>query len=155
MSTFDDTMTLANARARLRELVDDGHRCPVCTQLAKVYPRVIYSTMARELIRCYRAAGTNWFHVPTIIGHNGGDLLKTRYWGLMEEETTVRRDDGGRAGYWRITSLGEAFILRQLKVPKRAHVYDGRRLRLDGPDVSIDDCLGKKFNYAELMGGTP
>jgi hypothetical protein len=150
--SFSDTMTLAAARAQLRELVYEGARCPCCTQLAKVYPRVIYSTMARELIRCYRAAGTDWFHVPTVIGHNGGDLLKTRYWGLMEEETDIRRDDGGRAGYWRITALGEAFLRRELLVPKRAYVYDGRRLKLDGPDVTIVDCLGKRFNYNELMG---
>lgn len=150
--SFNDAMTLGAARAELRELVYEGATCPCCTQMAKVYPRIIYSTMARELIRCYRAAGTDWFHVPTVIGHNGGDLLKTRHWGLMEEETDIRRDDGGRAGFWRITLLGESFILRELLVPKRAHVYNNRRLKLDGPDVTIVDCLGKKFSYNELMG---
>jgi hypothetical protein len=150
--SFSDAMTLGDARAALRELVYEGACCPCCTQFAKVYPRTIHSTMARELIRCYRAAGTDWFHVPTVIGHNGGDLLKTRYWALMEEEKDIRRDDGGRAGYWRITPIGEAFIRRELLVPKRAWVYDNRRIKLDGPDVSVVDCLGKKFNYNELMG---
>jgi hypothetical protein len=148
---FEETMTLRDARNMLRTLVEEGHRCPLCTQMAKVYPRTIYSTMARELIRCYRAAGTDWFHVPTVIGHNGGDLLKTRFWGLMEEEM-LTREDGGRAGYWRITAIGEAFIQRRLNVPKHARVFDNRRLSLSGPPVSIADCLGTKFRYDELMG---
>jgi hypothetical protein len=148
---FEETMSLRDARNMLRTLVEEGHRCPLCTQMAKVYPRTIHATMARELIRCYRAAGTDWFHVPTVIGHNGGDLLKTRFWGLMEEEM-LTREDGGRAGYWRITAIGEAFIQRRLNVPKHARVFDNRRLSLSGPPVSIADCLGTKFRYDELMG---
>ena len=59
-------MTLADARDELRDLVNDGHRCPCCTQFAKVYRRKIHSTTARELIGFYRAAHRDWFYLPDL-----------------------------------------------------------------------------------------
>lgn len=153
--TVPDHVSLGEARDRLRQVVDEGAKCPCCTQMAKVYPRTIHATMARELITCYRNAGLKWFHLPTILGHNGGDVTKCRYWGLMEEETTVKRPDGGRAGYWRVTDHGRAFIFGSVAIPKYARIFNSRCLRLDGNHVDIRDCLGKKFNYTELMADIP
>jgi hypothetical protein len=147
---WDYTQPLSHVQAQLRELIDDGTRCPCCAQMAKVYRRTIHAKMARELIQCYREAGTAWFHMPSIIGHTG-DLAKARYWNLMREDTTELREDGGRAGWWQITPTGEAFINHQVSVPKYARIYDGRKLSLEGPPVTIVDSLGKKFNYRELM----
>lgn len=103
----------------------------------------------------YRAGKTDWIHKPTVlrgVGAAARDESISRYWSLTEEETSVRRDDGGRAGYWRITGLGERFVLAAVRVPKYAHIYDGSCLRLSGDPVSIVDCLGDRFNYRELMG---
>lgn len=151
---FRDSMPLVRARELLRELAEqEGVTCPCCGQLAKVYPRQIHSTMARELIRLWRAAGTgSWFHLPSLLGHNGGDVTKCRYWGLLEEERDVRRDDGGRAGFWQITEAGEAYVHGRLAVPKYAHVYDGVFQRYDGPLQTIRQALGNRFDYQELMG---
>lgn len=149
-AVWDYDGPLRHAQEQLRELVDEGTRCPCCTQMAKVYKRTIHAKMARDLVRSYREVGTAWYHVPSVITGHPGDLVKCRYWGLMQEDTE-KRDDGGRAGWWKITPTGEAFVLHQLAVPKYARLYDGRRLSLEGPNVTIVDCLGKKFNYSELM----
>jgi hypothetical protein len=148
--TFTDDMTLGSAREALYDLVDEGHECPCCHQFAKVYKRQIYSTMARELIRCYKADPHDWFHLPTVVGYNGGDITKVRYWGLLEEEV-ARRVDGGRAGYWRFTSAGRGFVNNVVAVPRYAFLYDGELLFLKGDDTRIVDSLGKKFDYRELM----
>jgi len=156
---FRDEMTLGEARSLLRTLVDEGERCPCCTQLAKVYKRKIHSTMARELIHFWRRAGIDWFDLPVLAGEISGkrraytgDSAKLRYWGLLQENDT-RREDGGRAGWWRVTDKGAAFVRDALLVPKYARIYDGRCLGLDGDPVSIRDSLGDKFRYDDLMAG--
>lgn len=147
--------TLEEAKAWLRERVDEGERCPCCTQMAKVYRRTIHSTMARTLVVAHHQHGLDWFHLATLTATTGrgGEEGKLRYWGLIEEETG-RRPDGGRSGWWRITPLGADFVLGRAKVQKYARIYDGRCLGLDGEEISIRDALGKKFNYDELMRGT-
>lgn len=149
---ISDDATLLEAKNWLRERVDDGERCPCCTQFAKVYKRQIHATMARDLIRFYRAAGVGeWLHLPSLTGW-GGDFGKLRYWGLTEEEIE-RRPDGGRAGFWLVTGIGESWVKGQIRISKYAHIYDGRCLRLSGEGVTIYDALGSKFNYDELMHG--
>lgn len=156
--TFTDSMTLAEARDLLRSLVDAGARCPCCTQTVKVYRRPLSHVAARTLIALYQHAGDDYAHVPTLlakhlpdIAHQGGYATLSAHWKLIEE-APVRRDDNGRAGCWRITKLGRSFVRNWTTVPKYAHIYDGRLLRLSGPPITIDDALGTKFSYAELMG---
>ena len=148
---FSDAMTLAEARDELRRLVDDGYRCPLCTQFAKVYRRKLNSGMARSLIRMWRKAGLDWINVPDQIGARSREEGKLRYWGLVEE-ADVEREDGGRAGWWRVTREGARFVTGKITVPKYARIYDGRCLGLHGEPVTIRDCLGERFDYAELMG---
>jgi len=145
-------MSLAEARGWLRDNLDSGARCPCCTQIAKVYRRRIHAAMARDLCHVHSACGVEWFHVRTALGHDGGDFAKLAYWSLVEE-STGRRDDGGRVGWWRITDHGRAFVLGQARVPKYARIYDGRCLGLTGDPVSIRDALGSRFNYDDLMEG--
>ena len=60
---------------------------------------------------------------------------------------------GGRAGWWRLTEQGSAFVQGLMKVQKYAKIYDSRLLKLDGELVTIRDVLGSRFNYDELMRG--
>ncbi len=144
--------TLAEAQDWLRERIDEGAACPCCTQFAKVYRRKINSGQARSLIRMWRRCGTDWCHVPTEIGARSREEGKLAYWDILEEETE-RRDDGGRAGWWRITDLGSRFVLDQIRLPKYARIYDGRCLGLIGEPQGIRDALGTKFDYRGLMDG--
>lgn len=151
--SFTDDMSLGDARDELRELVREGHRCPLCTQFVKVYRRKLTGSMAYMLTRMYRTGRTDYVHLPSLREGDGSmDTTMAQYWGLIEEEK-ARRPDGGRAGWWRITALGERFVRVHLRVPKYALVYDGRCLGMDGDLVSIIDCLGDKFDYRELMDG--
>lgn len=151
--TLNATATLDVARGWLRERVDEGVKCPCCTQMAKVYRRKITSTVARDLILvCHRYTVGDWFHLPTEGGY-GGDFAKLAYWSLAEQDIGVRPDGSDRVGWWRITDDGERYVADQLRVPKYARVYNGRCLNLMGDLVGVRDALGTKFNYADLMAG--
>jgi hypothetical protein len=151
MTEMPDSATLGEAREALRGVVFEGAKCPCCTQFAKVYKRKINSTMARTLITLYRhGKAGEYLHAPSLPGdtHEVSQLV---WWGLVEEERT-RREDGGRAGWWRVTDLGRAFVLGALRLPKHALIYDSALLRLDNSEyASIEDALGSRFDLAELM----
>jgi hypothetical protein len=134
--------------ARLRR----GDKCPLCGQRAQLYRRKINSGMAHSLIRMYRINGTGWVHVPTSIGARSREEGKLAYWKLVEEQAG-KGLHGGRAGYWRVTALGEEFIRQQAQIPTYALVYDGRVLGFEGDMIGIKDCLGTKFDYDDLMAG--
>jgi hypothetical protein len=147
---FSDTMTLADARSTLRELVDDGHECPCCRLFAKVYSHKCDSAMARTAIVMLRhGAAANFLHVPSLPGDNH-KVSQLAWWGLVIEERRVR-SDGGRAGWWRLSERGVAFAERRHSIPKYARIYDARVLGFRGDLVDIEDCLGQRFSYAELI----
>lgn len=148
---FTDDMTLGEARALLRQYVDDGYKCPCCTQMAKVYRRTLSATMARALITLYKygGAGVGFVHAPSLPGDTH-EISQLQWWELVQEER-VRRPDDGRAGYWRCTPKGQGWLAGRLTVPKYARVYDGRCLSLVGDQISLRDALGKRFRYDELM----
>lgn len=152
---FVDGMTLREARDKLRELLinDNALNCPCCTQRAQVYKRQIHASMARELIKAYRIVTPgSFFRAFDVRQHSAGDFAKLSYWGLIEEEK-ARREDGGRSGWWCVTSKGEAFIRGHIVVPKICRVYNGKALGFREPLISIRDALGKRFDYDELMRG--
>lgn len=148
-----EDVTLLAAKNWLRERVDDGEHCPCCGQLAKVYRRQLNAAMARALIMFWRAgATTDWVHGPTLLRGARADEGKLRYWGLLDEQY-AKRDDGGRAGWWRVTTAGARFVAGTSRVPKYALVYDGRCLGLGGEFITIHDALATRFNYDQLMTG--
>lgn len=147
-----ETDTLGDAKEWLRERLDEGAHCPLCTQMAKVYRRKLNTSMAAALIQFWRVHGRDWGHAPTTgtIARLGGDWAQLRMWGLTEE-LTEPREDGGRAGWWRLTELGVQFVANQFTVPKYVRLYDGRLMGHAGDQVTIVDALGDRFDYSELM----
>jgi len=79
---------------------------------------------------------------------------KLAWWGLAE--TKLRKEgDGRRAiGMWRPTELGREFVRLQVNVHKYAIEFDSKCERLEGPQITIIDALGHKFDYTELMNDT-
>ncbi|MEI7780343.1 MAG: hypothetical protein WCJ18_00285 [Planctomycetota bacterium] len=147
---FDQHGSLAAAQVWLRAQLTEGAPCPCCTQFAKLYRRKINSAMARALIHQYRKVRCDYAQTTRLCPwtHEAAQLS---WWGLLEEEP-IRRDDGGRSSWWRVTESGVAFALNQLRVPKYAVVYDGRLQRMDKAEyVDIRGCLGTRFSYEELM----
>lgn len=159
---FSDAMTLGEARDLLRELVEDGARCPLCTQFAKVYKRRLPSSTARVMIAIHREhAGRDYVFLPDVLSRRrltglalaGGYGTLAHHWGLIEQAPGERDDGSDHVGYWRLTELGERFVLCLARVPMYARIYDGRRLGLRGDPISIVDALGHRFDYRELMNG--
>lgn len=147
--------SLGFAKQWLRDRIDKGEECPCCTQFAKVYRRKISSGMARGLIEFYRQHGMHWGYLPDVDAsvRANGMMPLLRYWGLIQEETSHRKD-GGRAGIWRVTVTGQAYVLGQIAIPKYTRIYDGKSLGLDvDEEETIADAVGRNFNYRDLMAG--
>jgi hypothetical protein len=109
----------------------------------------------------YRAGGiTDFVYAPHVLSKaalNSREHGRLAYWGLIEEMGDVRREDGGRAGWWRVTRKGRDFIYGRIFVPWTALTYGGKTgslLGFEGKPVSVHDCLKDKFDYRELMGSS-
>ena len=155
--TLPPNTTLEAAQDYLRARVDKGVTCPCCTQMARTYRRPMNSVIARAVAALYQEHVLEFGHLPTVarrrmpdVAHQGGQLNLGQHWGLIEDEVR-RRPDGGRTGYWRVTLLGEQWLLGQTAVPKYARIYDGRCLGMDGALVRREDALGEHFDFAQLM----
>ena len=152
------TQTLDEARDFVLEHLEEGVDCPACGQTAREYRRSMTATCARVLLALYRQDPA-FVHLPTLaaeqlpdVAHQGGYLTLAHYWQLIEEEPTVR-EDGGRAGYWRLTAAGRDFVEHRCTVPRYAHIFNGRRRRYSGVQVSITAVLGARFDYNALVRG--
>jgi len=151
--------TLSVARDWLQDNLNDGVRCPCCDKFARRYRRKFNATMSRSLIwlvREWQASGETWVDVPkiaprTIVRSN--QLPTIRWWGMAERPVNTDNPDLKHSGLWRPTEKGVSFALRQIKVPSTAITYDGNVESLEGDLVSIEDSLGVKFCYADLMSG--
>lgn len=157
--------TLAAARALLAVKRDEGVECPCCEQFVKVYKRPINAAMSYALILIdhyfSRPAHDEWLHVPQFLAVQKlpastlasirGDWAKLKYWGLLEEMQALRDDGSNRVGFWKITEKGRQFVQRHVVVPKYAHLLNNQFLCFEGPEIGIEDSLGVRFNYNELM----
>jgi hypothetical protein len=156
--------TVEEAKAWVQLNMRYGVTCPCCGQLAKVYRRSLHSTMALALIMLYhhfkQHPRDRWVHVNAFLvkvrRHSsiaGGDAVKLRFWELLEREKSERDDGSDRVGRYRITDLGEKFVEGGVAVPKYAYTYNQLLLRMSEQTITIQQALGKKFNYSELMRG--
>lgn len=156
MSKIPEFETLEEAKQYLRENFEAGAACPCCKQMVKLYKRKLYSTMAKHLINLYWKHENNpeetYFHVSDFCPKHPGDFAKLVYWGLVEEQPKDEDDTTKRtSGFWAITQEGRLFVENQASVLSHALIYDGKLIKLSGKQISVQDALGKDFNYEELM----
>jgi hypothetical protein len=150
-SSFD--MSVEEARDMVMEARKTGITCPCCDQFCKIYRRKINMTMAKALIQLYKAGGAyEYVHCPRLPGDTH-EISQFAFWRLIIEESERVREDGGRAGFWKLTRHGVAFVLGDLKVRKYALIYDHHVLGWSGPKLSIRRCFKEPFSYEELMLG--
>lgn len=158
-SRFPPMMSITDAREVLGGLADAGTLCPVCEQNVKIYKRKLTPATARAIAALYNEHGRGFGYLPNVIkkhladvASQGGQLVMGAHWGLIEPRE-VRRADGGRAGYWRVTELGEQWLHGHVTVPQTAHVFNNRCLDLTGPDTTAAEVLaGSGFDLRELLG---
>ena len=146
-------------RGRIDSKLDDGIRCPCCDKYVKRYRRKFNASMARSLIWLVREwqAGRHtagWIDVPNSAPRwllRTNQLPTVRWWGLIEradnEDETVKH-----SGWWRPTRKGELFAEHRIMIPKTAITYNGEVTGFDDELCWVDECLGVKFNYSDLMG---
>lgn len=149
--------TIQEGKDMLREKWEKGVDCPCCGQLVKRYSRSMHTMMAVALIALYRAwiDDHEYHHISEFAEYRGiGDFAKLRYWGLIEEKEKGEGDDHKRtSGYWKITEKGELFVKGKISVPRRVALFNQKFLGLEGDPMTIQEALGKKFNYQDLMEG--
>lgn len=147
-------VSLLGAKAWLEQRLHKGVKCPCCNQFTKMYHRPMNGNMIRALLNLYRAGGEDAFkfaHWPPI-DPSKGDAAKLVHWGFIEEENRVR-EDGGRAGYWRVTEKGEDFLKGRIKVPSHIYHFDSKFYGFDDTVfVTVHDAWGEPFDLRKLMG---
>src|SRR5580765_8069466 len=159
---MNDDTPLGEARDWLRRQVYRGATCPCCTQFVKVYRRTLPNATARVMIALWhRDEGQNFVFLPDVLDrmtgtpHQGGYGTLGQFWAWLQQQPGERADGSNRVGWWRLTDPGRSFVLGHHTVPRYAHLFNGRCLRLSGPPWSIRDALGTRFDYNQLMGRTP
>lgn len=126
--------------------------CPVCDRFAKVYRKQIHTGLALQLIRMFKK-GDEYVHTSYLIppGNAGSsDFGQAKHWGFIEakpHEPGVTKT----SGWWKLTTSGKRFIAGADGASKYALVYNDEVLKFEGDIIFIQDCLGNKFNYTELM----
>lgn len=141
--------TLDEAKKDFYNEVEKGTICECCGRYSKVYRRKLNNDMASFLIRLARTSQYRpyeYFHVRDITP-NVGEKASTEgsylvHWGLVEK-------DG--VGIYAITPKGLKFVEGKLKVRRDVVIFNGEQWRFDGDFININDALGEKFFYNELM----
>lgn len=145
------TDTIQQSREWLEENRHEGVSCPSCEQYVKVYKRTINGGMVRTLATMYQKAGLEFVHVPSLRVDSNHEVSQLAWRGLVEEEKRIR-EDGGRAGYWRVTVDGALWLKGVTSAPKYAIVYNNKVLELSEDEtVRVNDVKMKNFDLQEIL----
>jgi hypothetical protein len=155
MSKITNMHLVKDAKQFVAENRDEGTTCPCCGQFVKVYQRGIHSLMAKNLLQLYkitREDGDGYYHVNDFAKpFGGGDFAKLRFWGLIDQETDDFDPSKRTSGKWRITEKGKLFCQNEYSVPKKIIFLNGKPVDQLSEYTTIVECLGKKFDYQEMM----
>lgn len=127
--------------------------CPCCRRFSKIYTRKIHTGIALQLIQFYRLGGhEDYVHSSKLVapGASGvGDFSKAKYWGLIEGKE--KTDDAKKSsGYWKLTKKGVNYVRGNVSLPG-ALIFDDNIIGYTQEHETIQQALGEKFNYQELM----
>lgn len=149
--TLEEAAAILKADVKSKLL--EGSECPVCTQFVKLYPIKIPATGVRDLIRLYRLFDGDfdgYFHINDFGDLTSRSFAKLAHWGLIEAE--MNEDKSKRtSGMWTITPKGVQFVEGDANVPERAYIFDSSARTFGNKQVSVQEALGNKFDYEELM----
>ncbi len=136
---------------------DKGYTCPHCGQYCKRYYRHFNSNMAIALIVLYRNLDKGFVHLENLMKEAGykrcGDASYLRHYRLIEKKEGNRDDGSPRNGMYKITSAGIMFVEGKTKVKKKYIIYNNKHEGFEGDEITIQDALGTKFDYRQLMDG--
>jgi len=151
---FPLTSTLEEIKEYLKENWLKGSSCPACGQHVQLYKLKISGQAVRDLIRLYKLSEgqVNEYHHINDFGNLASrSFSKLAHWGLIEDEPN--EDEAKRtSGMWAMTEKGRRFVAKELEVPKYAYIYNSQCKTVSPETVGVEEALGHKFNYKELMG---
>jgi hypothetical protein len=155
--------TLEEARGLIEKVKSgdiDEQECPCCGQFCKLYRRRFYSAMARFLIllvQKWEKNGGGWVDVRKDISFKdctrSGNHGFLTFWGLAirkpnDEDPSIRT-----SGLWMPTPRGIAFVYKRLSVPSHVYVFNYEVQAWEDRKIYIDEALGKKYHYRDMMEG--
>lgn len=147
--------TIQEAKAYLKENFEKGVNCPCCDQYVRIYRHRLNSQMAKCLIGMYRInyqQSREWVHVLNELKPSNRMYSLMRFWGLIvASEHDDEFLDKKASGYWKITQKGKSFVQGSLEIPKYVFLFNNKKYGESDETVNIQDSLGKKFSYTELM----
>lgn len=150
-------MTIEDAKKDLRANwhKPKGVECPCCGQLVKLYKRKLNSGMAVTLIRIYQHHGINNVNVKEFLLKNGfknnHDWTLLRHWKMIQEVPDDKDPEKKSSGVWHITETGLKFLSNEYTAPTHILIYNNKLQGFSSETLRIEDSLGYKFNYKELM----
>ena len=151
----DETSVLMQMRDNWKVTIEgDGGHCPCCDRWGKVYRRNLNASMARALIWLVKQPdrGDGWVHVPSSAPPwmlRTQQLPTLHLWGMVED--FPKGTKLASSGLWRATPLGMDFANNLTRVHKYVYVYNNKLLEEGGVEISVEDALGNKYNYREIM----
>tara|TARA_R110002012_G_scaffold232405_1_gene405174 strand:+ start:39 stop:536 length:498 start_codon:yes stop_codon:yes gene_type:complete len=156
LEMFTRDTTLAEARTKLRDGVEEGIHCPCCDRWAQAYWRTINKTMARGLQWLAREADMQpGVYVDITKGPawllRSNQLASLRWWGLIRK---APNDDPKKksSGMWALTHFGHLFISGKAGVPRRVCTLFGDVVDQENNKITVHD-IKHHFDYMEVMRG--
>lgn len=135
---------------------DKGYYCPCCNSFLKRYRRRLNANMAVTMVAMFRKKKFGFIRVEEFMRVNGyqrsGDFPYLVHWGMLEKMPGKREDGSSKTGYYKLTDKGRQFVLHQITAQQTLVIYNGKVEGFEGSEISIEEALGKKFDYRELMG---
>jgi hypothetical protein len=150
--TNDSLTTVEQAQTWLQNNIRSGAICPCCKQHAKIYKRKLSTAMVRALVTIYKYLRDHpefeWVHVSKFItmmpGNSsaaGGDLVKLRYWDLIQPG----QGDNARVGRYKLTAVGRQFVEGKISVASHVYVFNSLVLNQSESKLTIREALGPRF----------
>lgn len=135
---------------------DKGYTCECCGMFVKIYKRTFNANMAIALIALYNHENKGYVHLEKLLQSKGharcGDASYLRHYGLIEPFLGDRKDGSKRNGHYKITGSGLLFCEMKLTVNKNFLIFNNKLKGFEGEQIDINQALGVKFNYNDLMG---
>lgn len=156
--------TIQEGKAFLRENFEKGAKCPCCDQYVKLYKRKLTSAMVYGLMLIAKAHPSkydkSWLHVEDYLksldipASIRGDIAKLKLWGFLLPAEGNREDGSPRNGYYQLTQQGRDFVKGRITAFSHVLIYNNSFRGFEGEQITVQEALGSKFNYDELMKGS-
>lgn len=108
--------------------------CECCGARIVKYWHRLNKGLCGALVRVYSKARLNPIKISEVISHTQAcNFQKLSYWGLVEKAE--------KEGYWKVTPLGQSFILKNISIPLRVQTFRGKAIDEDQERVEIKDVI--------------